>query len=166
MLRSCFYILLQSHGHKSPGRKQQQQHLLCSLHLSLAASPQAPGHSRSGLFISSQWELLIPLVSLILCLSFGFCTITITHPGPLHLIVLYWPPGPPDPLIHGCEFGSLFSELSEDEAILIFLRHSKLPTERIICIISFLSSFDLFLSSCALDMGRGFDLISCQLFMY
>lgn len=39
---------------------------------------------------------------------------------------------------HGCEFGSLFSELPEDGALLIFLHHFDLSTEMII---SFLSSF-------------------------
>lgn len=45
---------------------------------------------------SPEWELLIPPVSLLPFLSFGFCAITITHPGPLHMIVLYQSPGPPD----------------------------------------------------------------------
>lgn len=62
----------------------------------LTASPQARGHRGSRLFISPEWELLIPPVSLWPFISFGFCAITITHPGPLHMIVLYQPPGPPD----------------------------------------------------------------------
>lgn len=104
---------------------------------SLAASPpQARGHSGSGLFISSEWELLIPPVSLIPFLSFGFCAIyynspwTSSHDCPLSALqvrrVWMW-------------VWQLFSELPEDGAILIFLRHI-----HIICIISFLSTFDLF----------------------
>lgn len=102
VLRSCFYILLLSHRHKSLGRTRQ--HLLHSPPpRNHSASPQARGHSSSDLFISPEWELLIPPVSLLPFLSFGFGSINITHLGPLHMIAL----SAPRSTWHGCEFGSL-----------------------------------------------------------
>lgn len=93
VLRSCFYILLFCCGHKSPD--SSHQHLLLSPHLIALLLLQALGYRGSGLFISPEWELLIPPVPFVPLLSFEFWAITITHPGPLLMIVLYQPPGPP-----------------------------------------------------------------------
>lgn len=116
-----------------------------------AVSPQTRGLSCSGLLISPEWGLLIPPVSLLAFLSFGFHAITITHPGPLHMIVLSQPACPLDMNVR---FGSLFSELPEDGAILIFLYHFTLPAVRIIWI-SLLSFFP----HVALRLVRTVDLI-------
>lgn len=143
------------------------QHLLHSPHLSQphCLSSDTRPYSCSGLLISPEWELLIPPVSLLQFLSFGFCAITITHPGPLHMIVLYQPACPLDMNVR---FGSLFSELPEDGAILIFLYHFSLPF-RIISIflwsyfIFFLAlwSADLILSLCHSFMQQNILVIFC-----
>lgn len=69
------------------------------------------------------------------------------------------PPAAPWSTWYECEFGTLFGELPDDGAILIFLCHFNLPTERIILIILFLSSFDLLLYSYTPDVGNRSGLI-------
>ncbi len=111
VLRSCFYILLLSHGHKSFGR--MQRHLLHSLHLT--ASPPLLRLEAVAAEVCS--SLLSGNCSFLWCHSVSFIQIlhhhynstwTSSHDCPLSAtkIHLTW-----------VQVGQLFSELPEDGAI-------------------------------------------------
>ncbi|MEL7079446.1 MAG: reverse transcriptase family protein [Cyanobacteria bacterium J06582_2] len=99
----------------------------------------------TGLLISPKWKYSPFTIPQFSPPSFEFHAVSVTYPVKLTIVVLYRPPGPLGEFLE--ELDTLVSHLPDDGTALILLGDFNIQSEKVEPLLSFLSAFDLRLSS-------------------